>query len=248
MDEAWTETSFSSPDLPPSTITWSNDGTAMTVHPTLGLQYRLETETQPREYHFSVTTAARDAAGNRLVGPSTFSFQTGYLHAGLAPLSDVEFVGEAITASGRCAAGQAASLEIGDLGDNRGVGLVVTFDLTTLAPRVSDGAWISAQLSLGSTGSVTGLGSLMAYQMSSAPDQVSWSTPALSAIVPSPDGLSFDVRAAMLDDIAHITERHGLTQYLIRFAQSTNGDGVPDLVYPTCSGILLNVTYESSSP
>jgi hypothetical protein len=245
MDEAQTEMSFQSEELTPEAIeiSWSDHGSVMTVHPKARLVVPLGSTRSP-EYHFSITTSASDVAGNHLLENREFSFATRLPQIGRALLTDIEAIGEGSAGSTQKCAGNADDLQIGDLDDNRGVGLVLTFDWTVLASRVTDGDWVGAQLFLAPMTAVDGLGSLMAYQVSSPPDAVSWATAQLSAITPNPDS-SFDVSAALLDDIVHATERGGLTQYMVRFAQSTNGNGVADLLSPNCSDIELNVIYTS---
>jgi hypothetical protein len=78
MDQAATQTAYQSATLAAVTFTWNAEGTTLTVKPNAPLAYSTGTDPNAivaQNYSFSLTTTAKDAAGNALATVSS-SFST----------------------------------------------------------------------------------------------------------------------------------------------------------------------------
>jgi hypothetical protein len=249
MDEPETEPAFESDDLLASHIefSWNADGTVMTVHPKDGLEYQDAAAGMPRSYSFSITTFGRDRDGNHLAVRHDFSFTTLARYDGTLTPVDVREVSESDPTTAQCVDG-ADSPEIGDNEKNQGMGIVLSFDLSSISGPAAPEDWTAATLSLATVLPATQLGQLVAYQVSSAPADASWGEPVISELgafsnAGSATTVYLDVLSALSDDFAHRDERNGYTQYLVRYEDASNFDDMADLTQPSCTAMTLAVTY-----
>ena len=74
MDQAATQAAFQSPDIGNVTFGWKDNGKTMVVTPSHTLAY--SPNASRRYYHFSITTAAKDKAGNNLASGKSIRFST----------------------------------------------------------------------------------------------------------------------------------------------------------------------------
>jgi hypothetical protein len=129
--------------------------------------------------------------------------------------------------------------------------ILLSFDLRFLPDGIV--AWESAtlrgdQVSATHAGVFDAMGPFYAYHMSVfPPESVSFTTPPLRRLGPfSADVVAgprwVGVLVALSEDYQRRTERNQLSQYRLSFEPITNGDGMADRIYLSCS-FDLNVRY-----
>lgn len=238
MNQAATQAAYQSTDLPASDVTfsWNPAGTVMTINPNADLLYTAAGKT----YAFSLTTTATDIAGNALPATNssfkTFRQLTTTLNSTPALDGWVRSDGTVNTTD---------ELRIGDSGDvgNATYRSYLSFDLSGLPAGLTSANIVSASLSV------------YQFSVSGAPytdldvgvsdlilDHVNYSTTltgtdfdptvygtlgdiSSSALVGS---YAKSVLSALKDDRSAGRTR---SQYRLRFAKLTDGDGNADIAY-----------------
>ena len=254
MDKAITQAAYQSADVPAaqSVLTWSSDGRVLTVTPNADLAYAIgATPAVPaRKYTLNVTTAAEDLAGNALEQDFTSSFSTLRRIKQAIASSD----GVSLTPPGlysyRCSA--EGRLVIGENGDNleyRGWLFFSIADLPSGITSLESAVLMATQVSVMGAPYGSGednLGNLILEHTSFAVVDASVHSAAplreLGAFSTTADleAKSASVLDAVKDDYANRISRKNQSQYRLRFAKATDGDGMADTASFNCgSGASL---------
>jgi len=243
MSEDETQYAFTSDDLRPSQISfsWSDAGRTMTVHPKDGLEYGAEDAL--RSYSFSITTLARDVAGNHLAETGAFSFTTlARITRTVMPVDVRQLTEDGDTTKGCDITG---AVTFGDTAANKGLGALVTFNLDAIGTLPSPENWttatLSAQLSLG------GVSAVSAYHVTADPSLVTWDSPLstdLGSLVVQGNGLlgmtAVDVLSAVVED-AQRANSERLSQY--EFRSIPLNDDKAEQGTLVCQNLRLDLVY-----
>ena len=254
MDASATQAAFqsSSAGLTTGNVTfaWTVNNTVLTVKPNAALSYALA-PAGPQEYAYTISTAARSAAGAALAKEYAASFKTLVNHVGQVFYSDPE---KDTTVTGlqgapftQALGKTSADMVVGDNVANQAIGAYLSFDLSGLGSTVKPANITAAKLSLKASGAATGspYTTLNTAATSTAPI-----TPAknltvqglfygavvdASELLPlgelafnldgTPATLSPDVTAKVQADWGARVVQTSLSQFQLRFATLTNNDG-----------------------
>ncbi len=233
MNQAATEAAYQSADLPPVTLSWNAAGTVLTIQPNDPIPYSYQVDTA-LSYTFSVSGAAKDAAGNSL---ALFSSSFSTLRAFYTECFGIANLDGYVDASGQAFPG--LSPRVGDLRDNAGVRAFFSFDLSACLPAgriVKDAVFnvfkpegIGNPYSLGSV-------SLEHVNYGDSLDAADYNTPVLadlgifdSSSTPVRERVYTDVTAngvtaAVQDDLANRATRGNRSQFRLKFPVATNNN------------------------
>ena len=244
-----TERAFVSDDFSPSDLSfsWNVAGTTLTVHLAEPLAYRPIASPTPVIYHFSITDAACDRAGNHLTETHGYSFETAELaQTGLAP-SDIRHIEHPVVGADEVVAYCSASMA--SIAAQTGV--LFTFSLDELDHPEKLVELTQAELSIQYT-QTGGLSAdeLRADSVSVVPFELTWDVPVLAGLgafelVPGSNdtgAIQLDVRAAAADDFMQRDLRLSLAQFLVRDRDDASGY----TANLTCNSALLLLTYAVS--
>ena len=266
MDQVATTAAFVSADLPVSeaVTSWDATGTVLTVTPSTVLLYSAGTSpsTQAKRYRYTITSHAKDLAGNHMeIGPDV-SFSTLRRITQRLVADPQNLRGEAVDTTckltvipateTRPASVLPAIVRVGDMLDNKAEKVWSVFELSALAPDVVqfEAATLTATQDPAKGDPYAGsLGSLILEHVHFATNDPSeWSKPALGALGVFSATTSSPVHANVLeafrDDYTQRDARKQQSQYRLAFSQATNNDGVADVAQFTCQdGFTLDVVY-----
>jgi Bacterial Ig-like domain len=236
MDQAATEAAYQAPNLPPVTFIWDATGTTLTIQPNEPIPYSYQVETA-LTYTFSVSGAAKDAAGNSLaLFSSSFSTLRGFYTEcfGIANLDGY------VDTSGSGQAFTGLAPRAGDLRDNAGVRAFFSFDLSACLPegRILKDAVFNIYKDVG-IGIPYSLGDVslehVNYGDSLGADD--YNTPVLADLdifdnsfeIPG-SRLFSTVTNAVQNDLDNRATRGNRSQFRLRFPVATNNDNSEDWV------------------
>jgi hypothetical protein len=248
MDQAATQSAYQSATLPSGavTFTWNAEGTTLTVKPNNPLAYAsgtdLNTVTALR-YSFSLTTTAKDAAGNVLASVSS-SFQT--LRKIFLNLVSEAGRDGTVVSNGNFSA-SFPQIFVGDSPDNFGLRGFFSFDLSAI-PQGAVGAG-NARLALFKEkvdgNPYASLGSPMRLDHVSYGDGLAgedYDTPSLADLgsfdtsaSPASGSISADVLRSVQNDLANRAARGNRSQYRLSFANATDNNSTGDRAVFTAS-------------
>ncbi|WP_192930894.1 Ig-like domain-containing protein [Deinococcus sp. AJ005] len=239
MNQAATQAAYQSTDLPAASVTfsWNAGGTALTINPNADLAYTALGKT----YSFSLSTTATDIAGNALPATNsnfkTFKQITTTLSSTPALDGRVRSDGEVVTNDGSLYIGDSATV------GNATYRSYLSFDLAGLPAALTSANILAANLTVNQyavagspyTDLDVGASDLML-------DHVNYGTSLTAAdfdptvysnqgdIISSPTlgNYTKSVLSALKDDRTNSRVR---SQYRLRFAKLTDGDGNADIAY-----------------
>jgi len=252
MDKTSAQKAFApSGDAPVPTFTWNAGGTELSINPNLGYPAATDPTAAAAPFKFSVTTVARDLAGNRLAAEVNWQFTL------LREITQTLLV----VREGAWIDGNTILATFSGAGDdaiNREERGFIAADISSLPPGIE--AFESATLHT-SVFQIFGdpFGSLGNMLIQS----VSFSPPASQGVFDAPalqdlgvlitatghnavgDPVSKDVLAAVKDDYQNRSARNNLSQYRLIFPSAPNGNSTRDLasVVGTNEGSALTVKY-----
>jgi Bacterial Ig-like domain len=241
MNQAATEAAYQSPSLPPVTFTWNAAGTILTIQPNDPIPYSYQVDTA-LSYTFSVSGAAKDAAGNSLalLSSSFSTLRAFYTECfGIASLDGQVNSNQSFSATDQF-------IVIGDFGDNLSSRGFFSFDLTTCIPAgaLANKAVLKDIYKQQIAGNPPALGSMLLehvnYGNSLGADD--YNTPVLtnlgifdSTSAPAGTRIDTDVTRAVQNDLDNRATRSNRSQYRLRFGTDSNNDNNADYVrfHPT---------------
>jgi hypothetical protein len=254
MDNESVEAAFHSDNLPAVKLLWDHDSTELVIQPAEPLMYEDVTEPNAaaRFYSFTIAGTAKDVAGNAMGDERTFVFTT------LRHLEHTLFVrdkwarklwhpanGEADTQALGCTS-PTSKLSAGDADDDTALAFVVAFDLQAVPQGAVE--WAKATLHAGLETSQMNpyprLGSLQAYAVSTALDDVVWGVPTTGelgavATYASLDHFDQDV----LDFLPAAYAAAKPLEFLFRFETPTDGNGHDSTATVRCDTVSLDLEY-----
>jgi len=231
MDQPETEASFECDACLPShtTFEWSEGGTVMTVHSPGAFEYQEVGAATVLTYSFSITTFARDLAGNHLRDDRRVSFDTGHVYTTTIAPSDLTVIHH--TATDPNGLDAACTGSGGQITASDAILLTFSFDDILQSSQVVD--WVSATLQTPFTTTSAYLTSLGVYRVSVSPADLTWDVPVLENlgtlnVSNSVQGhASIDATNGVRDDFVNRSIRANRTQYLIHFVSSTTAMSIP---------------------
>lgn len=256
MDQSATQAAYQSADLPAGAVTfdWNAGSTVLTLRPNIPLEYAAGTDPSlpAKRYRFSVTSTAKDTAGNPLA-PVSSDFST-------LKQIDVSLTSQAgldgnVTSS-QLARADIASILVGDLPPSTGIRSFLSFDLSSLPEGVTEEALVQAELSVykvdvsnspyaalnnceatDPTLCATAQMELNHVNYGDTLDGIDFDTARLadlggidSELSPISAYRTADVLSAVRDDLGNREARGSRSQYRLSFPKQTNADKYPDLV------------------
>jgi hypothetical protein len=246
MDAVATQLSYQSADVPAAAavLTWDDTGSVLTVDPSVELTY--VTGTNPatlvaKKYAFTITTTARDRAGNALSAPLAAEFTTLRRISQKIVLRPTE--GTTIAGSGRiydCP----GSFLIGDDAANLPSRGIASFDIRTLPAGIAEfeRATFSGLTQKFMGEPITALQALLLEHTAFAlPVGGSARTaPALRVIGPLTASAerrtsTATVTAALAEDYQSRTQRGNRSQYRLTMQRETNNDALGDVMALHCA-------------
>lgn len=239
MNQAATQSAYQSTDLPASGVTfsWNPAGTVMTINPNADLLYTATGKT----YAFSLTTTATDMAGNALPATNS-SFKT--FRQLTTTLSSTPALDGNVRSDGLVSAGNTV-LEIGDSGSvaNATYRGYLSFDLSGLPAGLSSANILGATLSVRQqavfgnpyTDLDVGVSDLMLDHVNYGPSLTAADfDPTVYTMLGdmiSSTALATYQRSVLSSVQADWTGNRTRSQYRLRFAKLTDGDGVFDAIH-----------------
>jgi hypothetical protein len=245
MNQAATQAAYQSADILPGFVSfsWNAEGTVLTIDPAFDLAYTAIGQA----YSFSISNTATDLAGNQLASVSssftTFRQLTANLNSIAALDGDVRSDGTVNGCSG------VNAFCVGDSGavGNASYRGFLSFDLSSLPAELQSANIISATLKVyqeGVSGTpysdlddcfIFGCDDLLIDHVNygSSLNDSDFDATVLQALGELSDTTTveyktFDVKAAAADDWDNRSSRGDRSQYRLRFAKLTDGDGVFD--------------------
>lgn len=256
MDQASVENALSSSPLDPgdAMLSWNAAGDTLSITPNQPL---LRGEgvgadpgsVMPIAYELKVGTGATDVAGNHLAAEAAVAFTTEKKMSLTIP--PVDAMTRTMNNSGGIAA-EASNLILGDgAAADFYTRTLLTFDLAPLPGSLI--AIESASLGARQLAPVgtpyTDLGALTVdHLLFTTIDAAAFDAAALASMGslstnPTLETKSADVTAAVIDDYASFAARDGHSQFRLRFAQNTDGQGDADIAQFAYATIGLVVIY-----
>ena len=246
MDPVATQLGYQSADLPAATavLTWDDTGSVLTVNPSAELAYA--TGTNPAsapavKYGFTITTTARDRAGNALSAPFVAEFTTLRRITQKIELRATE--GTTITGSGvlyDCP----TSFLIGDDASNQPARGILSFDISALPSGIAEferGTFSGRTQSFGGD-PITSLQALvLEHTVFALPITASARTAAARSVIgvlttsTTLRTSSATVTAALADDYQNRTQRGSRSQYRLTMQRETDNDATGDAMTLHCS-------------
>ncbi len=204
MNELETEASFEGDAFLPShtTFSWSNDGTV--IH----------------SYSFTITSFARDLAGNHLARDESVTFDTGHTYSTTITLVDARIIRHVVPGPDQIRTPCITSSD--EIQSNEG--LLLTFSFEGLAQLDSIVDWKSAALTGSATDSSANGTELEAGHVIVPPANLTWDVPIIEqapVIGLTNATRMFDVTDGVRDDFVNRSVRSNYTQYFIRFVDTT---------------------------
>jgi len=248
MDRPETEASFQGDAFLPShtTFTWSDNGKVMSIHSPGSLEYA-DVSADAREYSFSITTFARDLAGNHLFQTQSVSFDTGHTGAATLGLADARIVHHAVPGPDQIETPCTGSLD----GMTNSDALLLTFSFEGVAGADAIVDFVSAELGVpfDTTSATLVSTDLEVDHVSIDREALTWDPPVLGslgslsvsrgAIV----GATLDVSEGIRDDLVNRAARSDYTQYLIHFADTAASQSMAFHCTPGFAGAAIDVEY-----
>ena len=246
MDQVSAQAAYQSADIPAAqaVFTWNAAGTVMTVNPNSNLT--INSVNSPsgaaKSYSYTITTTAKDLAGNPLVSNYSAKFTTlrKITHTLSSPTANL--TGFRFSTGGT----NTSYINVGDTGSNTQMKGFVTFSTSSLAPGIT--SWISATLALSQSLSVgtpfgaTNLGALRLYTIKySAINAAAFTAPFSLYETVSSAGTTKNVNVLLT--MHQVTSNNeSSAQFRLEFTKITDGDGVADYVRFS-NAPKLNVSY-----
>lgn len=255
MDQPATQAAYQSADLPPSNVTfdWNDAGTVLTVKPNSPLEYATGgyASMPAKRYSFSLTSTAKDLAGNALA--ATTSDFTTLKRINVTLLSQAALDG--FVRSNWVVDTTSTSFFVGDFYDNTGIRGFLSFDLSGVPKGVRGEALEQAEVSTrkyfvggtpySSLNTCNGNDPVCAeakirldhVNYGASLDGIDFGTVSLgdmgsidSAIPRAPVRRTANVLSAVRDDLHNREARGDRNQYRLAFPKETDSDGDHDLV------------------
>jgi hypothetical protein len=260
MDQELTERAYQSESIPSTLVdfAWNDAGTELTIAPRAPLEYATgsdPTAVEARRFSFFMSASAEDLEGHRLEAPQESSFsilrqiESTFFAVQNRDLSG-SFRSNDTYGQGQCARGQ-INMCVGDSGlgglDEQYRGFM-TFDLSSIPAdsAVLVGARLSLEITERAGNPFFALGGLFLERtrFDSIGSDAFGSEPLdeLGTIATAGNTgtvLDVDVRDAVAVDVGE----DGLSQYRLRFEETTDSDGNADAIVSAWDTQSLSVTY-----
>ncbi|OLV19329.1 Ig-like domain-containing protein [Deinococcus marmoris] len=239
MNQAATQAAYQSTDLPAASVTfsWNADGTQLTINPNADLAYTALGKT----YSFSLSTTATDLAGNALPATNssfkTFKQLTTTINSTPALDGRVRSDGEVVTNDDTLYIGDSASV------GNATYRSYLSFDLAGLPAALTSANILAANLTVNQyvvagnpyTDLDVGASDLILDHVNYGTsltatdfDPTVYSNQGDIISTPTLGNYTKSVLSALKDDRTNSRVR---SQYRLRFAKLTDGDGNADIAY-----------------
>ncbi|HLU64853.1 MAG TPA: Ig-like domain-containing protein [Kofleriaceae bacterium] len=254
MDTDSVEAAWSSEALPASEVafSWNASGTTLTVTADGGLPVAEGSGLDPSgvtpvEVAYSIAASAVDADGIPLQAPVEVSFTT--VRRMIAELEHVPLLTDERAPGGVSVAGSNSIVYAGDDSSNRPVRAGISFDISGVPDGAAiEGATFHAQQTNLNNTPFDDLGDLLATHVTFAAVSDLYEAEALASlgVFSSSAELgerSVPVTGAVVDDLAHLEERGGYSQYRLQFTGATDGDGLYDAAQFQKENLRLVITY-----
>ncbi len=246
MDPVATQLAYQSADVPAAAavLTWDNTGSVLTVDPSAELAYASganPASVAARKYAFTITTTARDRAGNPLGAPLVAEFTTLRRISHKIVLRATQ--GTTIAGSGMmydCP----GSFLIGDDTDNRPARGILSFDISALPAGVAEfeRATVSGRTQKFIGEPITSLQALLIVHTAfPLPINASARTGAALRVIGSfatsaePRTSTAVVTAALAEDYENRTQRGNRSQYRLTMQRETDNDATGDAMALHCA-------------
>ncbi len=259
MDRASTEAAYQSESIPSGSVSflWNEDDTELTIVPQAVLEYGVGSEpelAEARRQSYFISASAADAEGRRLSQPYEFSFSLlRQVSFTVFAVQDRDLSGSFRSndtyGSGQCARGE-INMCVGDVrvaGENEQYKGFVSFELSELPEAIQA---LSATLSLEITGTAgnpfAGLGGLVLEHTSfELIGEEAFDADSLDELgLIAEQGVTGSVVSAEVGEafLADGLER-SLTQYRLRFEETSDDDNASDAILSAWDTQRLDVTY-----
>lgn len=242
MNQASAQAAFvPSGAAPVPTFSWNAAGTVLTINPKLTYPTATDPAAAATPYKFSISTLAKDLAGNALAASVNWQFS---LLREITQSFRYSGGGNVVDGNARTLTYAGAGDTTSDLAD-RGF---LSYDISALPVGIAvfESATISTRIA-GIVGDPFGLfGNLLIQSVAYASlDQAAFDAPPLhdlGVFVPATgtnaagDAVTKDVLVALKDDYANRSARNNVSQYKLLFPGSPNANGITDFAYVVTNG------------
>jgi hypothetical protein len=258
MDNVVTEAAFQSMQLPHEAVElyWRDNSQQLVIRPQEGLEYADVTspDGDAKTYVFTIAGTATDVAGNPLGTDRTYTFTTlrHVTHSLGIPRSGGRVAYEGDPTLGRRCSSPDSVLIAGDNLANQAIKSLVSFELGSLPEGIVE--WGSVELVMTLSASRSNiyndshLGHLELYDTMVSPESFGWASGTETLIGTVAANVAHvnvgpDVQEAVAADYADRVTRANLSQFVLKFAKKTDGDGQDTTTHTLCDSVALDLEY-----